>query len=131
MPFFAKLPTSAAPLNRSPEGGAKNFGVDRQSTGDVPKYKTPPCHGGILQHPSPNAELSLATDASNTHISGVIQQKSGDHWRPLGFFPRKLTDMESHYSTLDRESSGSLQFAIYVISVKDDLSNFGLITNHL
>jgi hypothetical protein len=45
-----------------------------------------------LQHPAPNAELSLATDASNTHIGGVMQQKSGDHWRPLGFFSRQLTD---------------------------------------
>jgi hypothetical protein len=32
-----------------------------------------------------------------------MQQKSGDHWRPLGFFSRKLTDMESRYSTFDRE----------------------------
>jgi hypothetical protein len=56
-----------------------------------------------LLHPAPNAELSLATDASNTHIGGVMQQKSGDHWLPLGFFPRKLTDTESHYSTFDRE----------------------------
>jgi hypothetical protein len=32
-----------------------------------------------LQHPSPQAELSLATDASNSHIGGVMQQKSGDH----------------------------------------------------
>jgi hypothetical protein len=56
-----------------------------------------------LQHPAPNAELSLATDASNTHIGGVMQQKSGDHWRPLGFFSRKPTDTESHYSTFDRE----------------------------
>jgi hypothetical protein len=32
-----------------------------------------------LQHPAPNAELSLATDASATHIGGVMQQKS----RPL------------------------------------------------
>jgi hypothetical protein len=39
-----------------------------------------------LQHPAPNAELSLATDASHSHIGGVMQQKSGDHWRPLGFF---------------------------------------------
>jgi hypothetical protein len=31
-----------------------------------------------LQHPAPNAELSLATDASYTHIGGVMQQKSGD-----------------------------------------------------
>ncbi len=51
-----------------------------------------------LQHP---AELSLTTDASDTHIGGVMQQKTGDHWQPLGFFPRKLTDTESRYSTFD------------------------------
>jgi hypothetical protein len=28
-----------------------------------------------LQHSSPTAELSLATDASDTHIGGVMQQK--------------------------------------------------------
>jgi hypothetical protein len=33
-----------------------------------------------LQHPASNAELSLATDASDTHIEGVMQQKSEDHW---------------------------------------------------
>jgi cleavage and polyadenylation specificity factor subunit 1 len=32
-----------------------------------------------------------------------MQQKSGDHWRPLGFFSRKLADTESRYSTFDRE----------------------------
>jgi hypothetical protein len=32
-----------------------------------------------------------------------MQQKSGDHWRALGFFSRKLTDTESPYSTFDRE----------------------------
>jgi hypothetical protein len=47
-----------------------------------------------LQHPAQQAELSLGTDASNTHIGGVMQQKSGDRWRPLGFFSRKLTDTE-------------------------------------
>jgi hypothetical protein len=56
-----------------------------------------------LQHPAPNAELSLAIDASDTHIGGVMQQKSGDHWRPLGFFFRKLKDTESRYSTFDCE----------------------------
>jgi hypothetical protein len=39
-----------------------------------------------LQHLAPNAELSLATDASDTLIGGVMQQKSKDHWQPLGFF---------------------------------------------
>jgi hypothetical protein len=52
-----------------------------------------------LQHPSPQAELFLASDASDSQIGGIIQQKSGDHWRPFGFFFRNLSDMESHYST--------------------------------
>ncbi len=56
-----------------------------------------------LQHSSPNAELALATDASDTHIGGIMQQKSGDHWRPRGFFSRKLTGTEYRYSTFDRE----------------------------
>jgi hypothetical protein len=56
-----------------------------------------------LQHPAPNAELSLATDASDTHIGRIMQPKSRDHWRPLGFFSCKVTDTESRYSTFDRE----------------------------
>jgi hypothetical protein len=56
-----------------------------------------------LQHPAPNAELSRATDASDTHIGGVMQQKSKDHWHLLGFFSHKLTDTESRYSTFDQE----------------------------
>jgi hypothetical protein len=32
-----------------------------------------------------------------------MQQKSGDHWQPLGFFSRKLTHTESRFSTFDRE----------------------------
>jgi cleavage and polyadenylation specificity factor subunit 1 len=61
----------------------------------------------LLQHPAPTAELSLATDPSDTHIRGVMQQKLGDHWRPHGFFSRKLTDTESRYSTFDRELSAA------------------------
>jgi hypothetical protein len=56
-----------------------------------------------LQHTAPTAMLSLATEASDTHIGGVMQQKSGDHWRPLGFFSSKLNDIKSRYSTFDRE----------------------------
>ena len=45
-----------------------------------------------LAFPSDNAELSLATDASATHVGTVLQQRewpSAD-WRPLGFFSAKL-----------------------------------------
>jgi hypothetical protein len=63
-----------------------------------------------FQNPSPQAELSLATDASSPHIGGAMQQKSGDHWRPLGFFSRKLSDRESRYSTFDREGLAAKRF---------------------
>jgi hypothetical protein len=56
-----------------------------------------------LQHPAPQAELSLATDASDTHISGIMQLESRDHQQPIGIFSRKLTDTKSLYSMFDRK----------------------------
>lgn len=56
-----------------------------------------------LHHPDPAASLSLATDASATHIGGVLQQAHSDSPVPLAFFSRKLTPAEVRYSTFDRE----------------------------
>jgi hypothetical protein len=59
-----------------------------------------------LQHPAPPQLLNFLlplTPPIPPDIRGVMQQKSGDHWRPLGFFSHKLTDTESRYSTFDRE----------------------------
>ena len=53
-----------------------------------------------LAHPLPHAELSLATDASDTHIGGVLQQQEVKGWRPLGFFSKKLSSTECKYSAL-------------------------------
>jgi hypothetical protein len=50
---------------------------------------------------------------------------------PLGFFSHKLTDMESRYSTFDRELLAAFAIRHFRHFVKDFLSNFGLITNHL
>jgi hypothetical protein len=85
-----------------------------------------------LQHPAPNAELSLATDTPATHIGGVMQQKSGDQCRPFGFFSRKLTDTESHYSTFHCKLLAA-QAAIkhFRPFVKVVFSNFGPTTNPL
>ena len=38
-----------------------------------------------LVHPALNAVLSLATDASDTHVGGVLQQLNGGSWQPLVF----------------------------------------------
>jgi hypothetical protein len=58
----------------------------------------------VLDHPAADAELSLATDASATHIGAVIQQKRpGLGWRPLGFFSAQLDKAQANYSAFDRE----------------------------
>ena len=85
----------------------------------------------VLAHPDPAAVLSLATDTSDTHISGVLQQRSGRDWRPLGFFSRKLSPTESRYSTFDRELLGVFaDFRHFCLFLRADSSNFGLITSH-
>jgi hypothetical protein len=56
-----------------------------------------------LHFPNPSAQLSLATDASNSHVGAVLQQKSHGSWQPLSFFSHKLSPTESRYSTFDRE----------------------------
>ena len=63
-----------------------------------------------LAFPKDNAELSLATDASATHMGAVLQQKEtpAAAWRPLGFFSAKLEQAQLSYSAFDRELYGIL-----------------------
>jgi hypothetical protein len=56
-----------------------------------------------LVHPAPNAVLSLATDASHTHVGGVLQQLAGGSWQPLAFYSKKLSGAGTRYSTFYRE----------------------------
>ena len=48
-------------------------------------------------------ELSLATNASDTPISGVLQQREVKGWQPLGFFSKKLLTIELKFSAFDWE----------------------------
>ena len=56
-----------------------------------------------LVHPLPHVELSLATDASNAHISRVLQQKEVKGWWPMGYFSKKLSSSKAKYLAFDRE----------------------------
>jgi transposase InsO family protein len=61
------------------------------------------CKAACLAHPDVGAELSLAVDASDSHIGAVLQQSSPFGPQPLAFFSRKLEPAQSRYSTFDRE----------------------------
>jgi hypothetical protein len=90
LPFSPWLCPRFAAINWSPEGQPQNSRVDWGSRGGFQGTKRLLATAVPLQHPSPQAELSLATDASNSHCviaHCVMQQKSCHHWQPLGFFP--------------------------------------------
>jgi hypothetical protein len=57
----------------------------------------------LLAHSAPNAVLSLATDTSDTHVGGALQQLAGKSWQVLAFYSKKLTGAGTRYSTFDRE----------------------------
>jgi hypothetical protein len=44
----------------------------------------------LLAHPALNAVLSLATDASDTHVGCLLQQLAGGRRQPPAFFSKKL-----------------------------------------
>jgi len=56
-----------------------------------------------LGHPDPQAEISLAVDASETHVGAVLQQSARGQTRPLAFFSAKLDQAQKKYSAFDRE----------------------------
>jgi hypothetical protein len=49
------------------------------------------------------AVLSLAADASSSHVGSVLQQAEGKARKPLAFFSKKLSLTEQGYSTFHRE----------------------------
>jgi RNase H-like domain found in reverse transcriptase len=82
-----------------------------------------------LAHPLPNVPLALATDASDTHMGGVLQQKVRGHWQLLGFFSRRLSMTEANYSTLNRELLAA-QGAINHFLSQVERRQFQLWTDH-
>ena len=56
-----------------------------------------------LIHPDPAAQLSLALDASDSHVGAVLQQFQNEGWAPLSFFSKQLDSTQSKYSAFDRE----------------------------
>lgn len=83
-----------------------------------------------LAHPLPEAAISLAVDASDSHIGGVLQQWANGGWQPLSFFSKKFSAAEAKYSTFDRELLAAFtavrHFRFFV-----EGRSFTLFTDHL
>merc|ERR1712020_83105 len=60
----------------------------------------------MLHHPVQGAPTALTSDASDTALGAVLEQKISGTWRPLAFFSRQLRKSERNYATFDRELLG-------------------------
>lgn len=56
-----------------------------------------------LSHPLPDTTLALSTDASSSCVGAVLQQRVNDHWEPLGYYSKKMSEAQQKYSAYDRE----------------------------
>jgi hypothetical protein len=107
--FYRRFVPAAAklllPLTAVLSGGPAGSSKVKWSPGMVAAFKAAVAAACELQHPAPSAELSLATDASASHIAAVLQQHSSCHgaWQPLAFYSAKLSPAQINNSTFDRE----------------------------
>lgn len=60
----------------------------------------------LLAHPKSDASTSIISDASDTAVGAVLQQRIGSDWCPIAYFSKKLKPRETRYSTFDRELLG-------------------------
>jgi len=85
----------------------------------------------VLAHPSPGSTISLAVDASDSHVGAVLQQLTNSgSWSPLAFFSRKLSYAEVKYSTFDRELLAAFSAVRHFRFVLEG-RKFRLLTDHM
>jgi cleavage and polyadenylation specificity factor subunit 1 len=104
--FLPNIALTMAPLNQLLMGKPKKHDKivwDPGATQAFEDAKSALAAATMLQHPAPDAPISIAVDASNTTVGGVLQQLHNDDWRPLAFFSKKLQPRERKYSTFGRE----------------------------
>ena len=127
--FLPGIARTLRPLTDSLAGQKKHLAWTAECTTAFEAAKSALISATRLTHPAPAATISLATDASDTHIGGVLQQWQQGGWRPLGFFSGKLSGTQMKYSTFDRELTAAF-LAIRHFRSQLEGRQFTLYTDH-
>jgi RNase H-like domain found in reverse transcriptase/Integrase zinc binding domain len=101
--FLPGIAAILLPLTNALRGLPRHLEVTAEMTAAVAAAKNALAAATGLAHPLPHAQLALVTDASDSHVGGVLQKREGAAWRPLSFFSQMLSPAQSRYSTFDRE----------------------------
>uniref|UniRef100_A0A669DK63 Gypsy retrotransposon integrase-like protein 1 n=1 Tax=Oreochromis niloticus TaxID=8128 RepID=A0A669DK63_ORENI len=60
----------------------------------------------VLAYFDPKKQTNVSTDASKAGIGAVLLQAYGDHWRPVAYASRAMTETESRYTQIEKETLG-------------------------
>jgi hypothetical protein len=103
--FLPGIAGKLQPLADLLRGNPKMLGWSESADAAFCAAKAALAAATALVHPIPVAVISLATDASDTHIGSVLQQLSARSWKPLAFFSRKLSSRNVVADALSRPST--------------------------
>jgi hypothetical protein len=101
--FLPKIAATLSPLTDLLRGNPKTLDWSADAADAFSAAKAALVSAVPLSHPVPGATLSLAVDASDSHVGGVLQQLEIRAWRPLAFFSQKLSPAQARYTTFDHE----------------------------
>lgn len=130
LPGAAQIQASLNALLSGPKmAGSQPVTLTEKQLQDFEECKASLSKATLLAHPDMDTEMSIYTDASDTGIGAVLQQRKGDSWQPLAFFSRKLSKSQVKYSPYDRELLAvyeAIKYFRYMIEAR----HFSVHTDH-
>ena len=101
--FLPQIASVLRPLTDALAGKPKQLVWTEPMAAAFKEAKNRLAQAAFLNHPLPNAQLLLRTDASENAIAGAVHQLVRGAEQPLAYFSRKTTAAESRYSAYDLE----------------------------
>ena len=95
--FLPNIAQTLKPLTAALKGSTKHF---KWSESYVQAFSAaePALVSALTPlHPDPTAQLSLAVDASDSHVGAILLQFQNGGWAPLSFLLKQLDSTQSKY----------------------------------
>merc|ERR1711911_547784 len=107
--FIPKAASHLYHLFEALKGKPKTLAWTPQCQTSFEATKEALANASMLFHPRRGAQLALTTDASNSAVGGVLEQRGPKGWEPLAFYSSKLEPHQQSWPPYDRELLGAFK----------------------